>query len=277
MKTRSHKDGDQPYPEDKTMPGIQTILHPTDFSENSQPAFQTACALARDYQATLVILHVMMPSVSPLLEAAPPDPLKSAESQGSLVQLPWPQPASPQVRVEHRVAEGDPAQEVLRLSQALSCDLVVMGTHGKTGLGRLLTGSVAEEVLRKARCPVLVVRTPLRTSPNGETKSMANPGDPIDVQPLGTALASASTRTLVRTATLEVIRLIVRAGQAVPVHEAKGDLIVHCLEGRVAFTALGKTRTLVAGKLLELPAGEPYTIEGIEDASLLVTIVVAKP
>ena len=48
------------------MPGIQTILHPTDFSENSRSAFQTACALARDYHATLLVLHVMMPSVSPL-------------------------------------------------------------------------------------------------------------------------------------------------------------------------------------------------------------------
>ena len=97
------------------MPGVQTILHPTDFSANSRPAFQEACALARDYQATLVILHVMMPSASPLLEGRLPDPLKSAEAQGSLADLPWPQPSGPPVRVDHRVAEGEPAEEILRL------------------------------------------------------------------------------------------------------------------------------------------------------------------
>ena len=118
------------------MAGIQTILHPTDFSESSRYAFQTACALARDYHAKLVVLHVMMPSVSPLLDEPPPDPLRSAESQGSLAAHPWPQPSNSEIHVEHLLAEGDPADEILRVAEALRCDLVVMGTHGRTGLGR---------------------------------------------------------------------------------------------------------------------------------------------
>ena len=81
------------------------------------------------------------------------------------------------------------------------------------------------------------------------------------MRPLGAALASAHTRTLVHTAAVEVVRLIVRAGQEIPQHKAKGELIVHCLEGRVAFTALGKTQVLEAGKLLYLPAGEPHALE----------------
>ena len=80
-----------------------------------------------------------------------------------------------------------------------------------------------------------------------------------------------------RTGTVEVVRLIVRAGQEVPQHTSKGEIIVHCLEGRVAFTALGKTQVLEAGKLLDLPAGEPHALKGIEDASLLLTIVVPRP
>ncbi len=256
------------------MPGIQMILHPTDFSENSQPAFQTACALAREYHATLLVLHVMLPSVSPLLQETLPDPLRSVESQEHLAKLPWPRPSDPQIRVEHRLAEGDPAEEILRLSGAVPCDLVVMGTHGKTGLDRLLTGSVAEEVLRKAVCPVLVIKTPLRAKPGTEAEAIANPGDAVDVWPLGHSLASAHARTLVRTSAVEVVRLIVRAGQKIPRHETKGELIVHCLEGRVTFTALGKTQTLAAGTLLDLPAGEPHAIEGIEDASLLLTKIV---
>jgi len=255
------------------MAGIQTILHPTDFSENARPAFETACAMARDHQATLIVLHVMIPSVSPLADHPPPDPLRSAESQGAYSHLPWPQPADPRVRVEHRVTEGDAGEEILRLLQTLSCDLVVMGTHGKTGIGRLLTGSVAEEVLRKAPCPVLVVKNPPPPSPADETTNIAKPGELIDARPLGTTLYSARTRTLVHTAAVEVVRLIVRAGQEIPQHKAKGELIVHCLEGRVAFTALGKTQMLEAGQLLYLLAGEPHSLEGIEDASLLLAII----
>ena len=259
------------------MPGIKTILHPTDFSEHARYAFQMACAMARENRATLVVLHVMMPSVSPLQQQPPPDPLQPAESQGAAAQFPWPEPSDPQIRVEHRLAEGDPAEEILHLAGRLRCDLIVMGTHGRTGLGRLLTGSVAEEVLRKAICPVLVVRTPLQPAPDLEPEATANPGDLIDARPLRTALASARSRTLVRTSAVEVVRLIVRAGQEIPQHKAKDELIVHCLEGRVAFTALGKTQMLEAGKLLSLPAGEPHALKGIENASLLLTIVVAKP
>jgi nucleotide-binding universal stress UspA family protein/quercetin dioxygenase-like cupin family protein len=268
---------DWPHLEGRTMTGIQTILHPTDFSENSRYAFQTACALARDYHANLVVLHVMMPSVSPLVEGPLPDPLRSAESQASLAPLPWPQPSDPQISVEHRLAEGDPADEILRLAEALSANLVVMGTHGRTGLGRFLTGSVAEEVLRKSLCPVLVVKTPLRAGRDAEVDAPANPGDKVDARPLGTALATAHTRTLVRTRAVEVVRLIVRAGQVIPLHKAKGELIVHCLEGRVAFAAFGKTQVLEAGQLLYLPAGEPHALDGTEDASLLLTIVTPKP
>jgi nucleotide-binding universal stress UspA family protein len=198
------------------MPHIQTILHPTDFSENSRYAFQTACALARDNQATLLVLHVMVPSVSPLMQGPPPDPLRSAESQESLAPLPWPQPSDPQIPVEHRVAEGDPSEEILRLTERLRCDLIVMGTHGKTGLGRLLTGSVTEEVLRKAVCPVLVVKTPLRPLPEAEMEPTAKPGEPVDVRPLGTSLVSAHTRTLVRTNAMEVVRLIFAQARKLP-------------------------------------------------------------
>jgi nucleotide-binding universal stress UspA family protein/quercetin dioxygenase-like cupin family protein len=258
------------------MPGIQTILHPTDFSENSRPAFQAACALARDSHATLLVLHVMMPSVSPLGQSPPPDPLRPAESQESPSQLPWPRPSDPQIRVEHRLAEGDPAEEILRLAEALRCDLVVMGTHGRTGLGRFLTGSVAEAVLRKAGCPVMVVKTPLRATPDAETGSTSKPGGPVDVRPLGSSLASAQTRTLVRTTAVEVVRLIVRAGQEIPRHKGQGEIIVHCLEGRVALTALGTTQVLEAGKLLHLPADEPHAFKGIEDASLLATILIPR-
>ena len=144
------------------MPCVQTILHPTDFSDHSRAAFQTACAWARDHNARLILLHVLRPSVAPMYVEPPPDPLEPAESQGDLrPRLLWPQPTDPTLAVSHRLAQGDPAEGILRLARALPCDLIVMGTHGRTGLGRLLMGSVAEEIVRKAPCPVLTVKTQL--------------------------------------------------------------------------------------------------------------------
>jgi quercetin dioxygenase-like cupin family protein len=104
----------------------------------------------------------------------------------------------------------------------------------------------------------------------------AKPGDLVDVRPLGSALASAQTMTLVRAERVEVIRLVVPAGKDIAEHKAKGEIIVQCLEGRVAFTAFGKTQELEAGKLLYLPTGEPHSVRGVQNASLLLTILLPK-
>jgi quercetin dioxygenase-like cupin family protein len=104
----------------------------------------------------------------------------------------------------------------------------------------------------------------------------AKPGEVVDVRPLGSALASAQTKTLVRAEQVEVIRLVVPAGKDIEEHKAKGEILVHCLEGRVAFTAFGKTQNLEAGKLLYLPTGEPHSVKGVENASLLLTILLPK-
>jgi quercetin dioxygenase-like cupin family protein len=104
----------------------------------------------------------------------------------------------------------------------------------------------------------------------------AKPGEVVDVRPLGSALASAQTATLLRADQVEVIRLVVPAGNDLAEHKAKGEIVVQCLEGRVAFTAFGKTQNLEAGKLLYLPMGEPHSVRGVENASLLLTILLPK-
>jgi nucleotide-binding universal stress UspA family protein len=68
--------------------------------------------------------------------------------------------ACPGVPIEHRVEEGDAARTILRIAGEINADLIVMGTHGRTGLSRLLMGSVAEQVVRKAPCAVLTVKSP---------------------------------------------------------------------------------------------------------------------
>jgi quercetin dioxygenase-like cupin family protein len=104
----------------------------------------------------------------------------------------------------------------------------------------------------------------------------AQAGQIVDVRPLGSNLPTAQTRTLLRAEQVEVIRLIVPAGKEINEHRAKGEIIVHCLEGRVGFIAFGKTQELQAGELLYLPTGEAHTVMGIENASLLLTILLPK-
>jgi nucleotide-binding universal stress UspA family protein len=81
----------------------------------------------------------------------------------------------PSVLVERRLEEGDPIGEILRAAAEVPCDLIVMGTHGRTGLARLLMGSVAEEVVRKAPCPVVTVKTPFPVA----TPTPASPREEI--------------------------------------------------------------------------------------------------
>jgi len=131
---------------------IQTILHPTDFSHRSDSAFRLACALASDYHAQLVLLHVAQPPTFTQL---------SDEHQQELLAKLWslsvPGHLTPPSR---RLEEGNPADEVLRVAQIVHADLIIMGAHERHNLGLILHGSVAEKVTRLADCPVMTVTIP---------------------------------------------------------------------------------------------------------------------
>lgn len=105
----------------------------------------------------------------------------------------------------------------------------------------------------------------------------AKPGEVIDVRPLGEALARTITTTLVKTDRLEVIRLVVPAGKEIPSHQVAGEITVQCLEGKVAFTSGGTTRELAAGQMLYLGGHESHALRGLENASVLVTILLHQP
>jgi nucleotide-binding universal stress UspA family protein len=140
---------------------IRTILYPTDFSDNSANALEVAGALARDYGARLTVLHVKQPPITPS-GVMTPEPFESPELAAELrKRLDAVRPTTPNVPVEHMMLTGDEATEIVRLATEEGFDLIVMGTHGRTGLGRLLMGSVAEQVLRRAPCPVLTVKQPI--------------------------------------------------------------------------------------------------------------------
>jgi nucleotide-binding universal stress UspA family protein len=144
------------------MLAIRAILHATDFSANSEIAFRIACSLARDYGARLVVLHVDVPPIVPVGEGIGlPQPIIPRDLKPLREQLHQLKPPDPKVRVEHLLVEGDPVTEILRVVSESKCDVIVMGTHGRTGLSRLLMGSVAEQIVRKAPCPVVTVKMPL--------------------------------------------------------------------------------------------------------------------
>ena len=101
----------------------------------------------------------------------------------------------------------------------------------------------------------------------------AEPNQVVSVEPLGPDLATTKTWTLIKTEHMQVIRLVVPADKEVPAHHAPGEITVQCVEGRVEFTAAGKTQELGPGQLIFLSAGETHALRGIEGSSLLVTIL----
>ena len=136
------------------------ILFPTDFSPASEDALRWATALARDSGATLSIVHVEEPPMAygggEMYIA-----LDEGETKGELRRLLGNVvPTDHNVPFEHRLLVGDPATAIVEDAEKENADLIVMGTHGRAGLSRLLMGSVAEAVVRRARCPVLTVKHP---------------------------------------------------------------------------------------------------------------------
>jgi nucleotide-binding universal stress UspA family protein len=147
---------------------IRKILYSTDFSPYSNQAYFHAIALAEKHQASLTILYVYVPGVSVpgLAGNGAPD---RRYWQEQLEQI---RPVDPTIPVHHVLLEGDPAAEIVRYAHDAGMDLIVMGTHGRTGLERLLMGSVAEKVMRESPCSVMVVKLP-RGVPAAERSNVA--------------------------------------------------------------------------------------------------------
>jgi nucleotide-binding universal stress UspA family protein len=139
------------------------ILHPTDYSDNSAYAFKIAVSLAEQHGAILYVAHVVE-SLGPELVTVG-EATTQLQPQAHVQQL-WDElrqvkapPDSP-ITVKHILAEGPPAGEVAEIARKHHCDLIVISTHGRTGLERLLMGSIAEKIVRLAPCAILTVKCP---------------------------------------------------------------------------------------------------------------------
>lgn len=141
---------------------IKTILFPTDFSNGARAAMDHAVSLARDYQAKLILLYVIQ-DIS-IAEWYIPSSLSVADLVEDMQKSAWQEmekwgaEVSEVKDVEKVVVRGVPFVEIIKTAREKKADLIIIGTHGRTGIDHMLFGSTAEKVVRKAPCPVLTVR-----------------------------------------------------------------------------------------------------------------------
>ena len=137
---------------------IHTILVPTDFSACAEQALTVARSLARDHNAKLVLAAVSPPP-PPQSETFLPDTEYPGLIAGTRREVDSLAAKIVELPVEARVMAGAPGPSIVAMAEDCRADLIVMGTHGRTGITRFLMGSVAEHVLRHAKCPVLTIKT----------------------------------------------------------------------------------------------------------------------
>jgi nucleotide-binding universal stress UspA family protein len=154
---------------------ILAILHPTDFSQNSERARLVARSLASELGTRLIILHVAaVQALADGTAAAEVDPRTDRDALDDVrKRLDGPDLKYP---IEIRLCRGFDREEIIQVAKEVGCGLIVMGTHGRTALGRLLMGSVAESVMNRANCPVLIVKqgrvVPAPTEPRPAQESV---------------------------------------------------------------------------------------------------------
>ena len=100
----------------------------------------------------------------------------------------------------------------------------------------------------------------------------AQPGQPIDISPLGAALTQSASHAILKTRAMELMRIVLRRGDAIPPHSTHGESTLMCIEGAVAIDAAGNSCELRAGQVILLPAGQDHGIRALQDASLLMTV-----
>lgn len=136
---------------------IDRVLYPTDFSSYSNQAYFHAVRLAQQHGATLTVAFVYDPEKTTTPGSSGDAAADREYWQRQLEQI---RPLDDTIPVNHVLLEGDPATQLVQFVREQRMNMVVMGTHGRSGLDRLLMGSVAEKVLREAPCSVLVVKMP---------------------------------------------------------------------------------------------------------------------
>ncbi|MGC3971674.1 MAG: universal stress protein [Pirellulales bacterium] len=150
------------------------ILVATDFSRQSAAALDQAAALAEKLHGSLIVAHVAEPPVA-YAEGTFYFGLPTVDRAALLEELRKVRPTHSSVACDYRVLEGNAADQLVALAAQEHADYLVLSSHGRTGLTRLLMGSVAEQVVRHAPCPVLVVK-PVAQTPAAAAEASAAGG-----------------------------------------------------------------------------------------------------
>ena len=141
---------------------VKSILLPTDFSATSEAALRYATEMALTLGARLYLMHVPGKTGEHFEANFPHGRFEAVARQGLASFLT--QDEIERLRPEYAVRVGTPAEEIVRYADFCDVDLIIMGTHGRSGIAHALMGSVAEQVVRIAPCPVLLVRAPVRAA-----------------------------------------------------------------------------------------------------------------
>ena len=154
---------------------LRTILLPTDFSGCANYAVAYAAAIARAVKAKVICIYVLEPMVPAVGYTGLADPMPIADISEQLedsAERELPQVVHCEelhgLEVEEVITHGDASAEIVRVATEREVDLIVISSHGRTGLGRMIFGSTAEAVVCHARCPVLVVKPPADEEENSE-------------------------------------------------------------------------------------------------------------
>ena len=154
---------------------LSTIMCPTDFSRSSHAALEFASALAAESNAFLYIVHVDETSLTYVPGYAgyglAPNPVEHQKEE-ERERLNTITPTAPGVEYQHRYLTGNPVKEILSFAERENVDLIVLGSHGRTGLSRILMGSIAEGVVRHAKCPVVTVKQPMADQEEAVTANL---------------------------------------------------------------------------------------------------------
>lgn len=148
----------------------KVILHPSDFSENAENAFRLACELAQPCCSKVIVLHAHMPPALAMGDM-PPMPLEIEDEDEARRKLNMIQSNLSGVVLEHKMVTGTAVEVILNTARSVHADLIVMGTYGRSGFKRLLLGSVADHVLRRTPCPMLIVPPKEQTNVEASNKA----------------------------------------------------------------------------------------------------------
>jgi nucleotide-binding universal stress UspA family protein len=145
------------------MGAIKKILCPTDLSDECRPALAMACEWAKRFGAELHLMHVVAALSNPYPYLGPPfneamswETMIRQKARAALDEWPLPEGFAT-LKIVRALRSGSPSAHIVQYAQEMGIDLIVMGTHGRSGFSHLLMGSVAENVVRRASCSVLTV------------------------------------------------------------------------------------------------------------------------